>query len=316
VKQVTVVHQGALGDTVVLIPLFRSLRQRFAEVGGCAITVVTRMNLGQMLMMMGFVEAHASADDREHSAWFGPPEGGKANSMPAWAGADLLISAVSNGSDAWAENARRARQAMGKGGEGGGLCFFEPRPPLAPLEYGGHVTAWHREQLESQGLALEGAPLPLLRVNPDGAVVIHPGSGGDAKCWPREKFLGLAHALKRNGILPTLILGEAEQDRWGRAFVESLKGEFPWYLNMGFYELAERLSRARVYLGNDSGVTQLAAAVGVPVIALFGPSSDVQWRPVGPAVKVLRAEAPFERDLAKLEEGVVLGEMLAELRKL
>lgn len=73
VKQVTVVHQGALGDTVVLIPLFGSLRQHFAEEGGCAITLVTRMNLGQMLMMMGFVEAHASADDRDHSAWFAPP---------------------------------------------------------------------------------------------------------------------------------------------------------------------------------------------------------------------------------------------------
>jgi len=272
-----------MGDTVLLIPLFRALKQRF---GGesCAITVVTRTNLGQMLMMMGFVDAYASADDRDHSRWFALPEGDQPASMPAWAGADLLISAVSNGTDAWAANARLARQ---KAERPEGLFFFDPRPPE---EFAGHVTAWHREELGGRGLVLEEPPLPLLRVNPDGAVVIHPGSGGEAKCWPREKFLSLAHSLKRNGIIPTLILGEAEQDRWGRGFVDSLKDEFPWYLHMGFYELAERLSRARVYLGNDSGVSQLAAAVGVPVIVLFGPSSESQWLPVGPQVKVLRAD--------------------------
>jgi ADP-heptose:LPS heptosyltransferase len=310
VKQVTVVHQGAVGDTVLLIPLFRSLRRRFAGEGGCAITVVTRVNLGQMLMMTGFVEAHASADDREHSRWFAPPEREEAASMPGWAGADVLISAVSNGRDAWAANARLARRALG---QEGGLYFFEPRPPA---HYVGHVTAYHREQLAAAGLELEEPELPLLRANPDGAVVIHPGSGGEPKCWPREKFLTLGRALKRNGIVPTLVLGEAEQDRWGYKVVDALKEEFPWYLHMGLYELAERLSRARVYLGNDSGVSHLAAAMGVPVITLFGPSNDVQWRPVGPSVKVLRAEPPFEQVLEKLEERVVLGEMLAELRKL
>ena len=298
-----------MGDTVLLVPLFRALRERFKG-ESCAITVVTRTNLGQMLMMMGFVDAYASADDSEHTQWFAMPEGAAPASTPAWAAADLLISAVSNGADAWAANARLMRN---RGKHPDGLYFIEPRPPEG---FSGHVTAWHRAELERQGFALEEPGLPLLRVNPDGAVVVHPGSGGEAKCWPRERFLSLAHALKRNGILPTLILGEAEQDRWGRSFVDSLRDEFPWYLHMGFYELAERLSRARVYLGNDSGVSHLAAAVGVPVIALFGPSSDTQWRPVGPQVKVLRAGAPFENDLEKLEEQAVLGEMLAELRKI
>jgi ADP-heptose:LPS heptosyltransferase len=312
VKQVTVVHQGAVGDTAVLIPLFRSLRRRYGgeggERGGWASPIVTRMNLGQMLMMMGFVENHASADDRDHTRWFAEPEGGKPNSLPSWAGADLLISAVSNGADAWAANARLARRALGREED---VLFFDPRPPA---DYPGHVTEFHREQLAS--LALEPAELPLPRINPDGAVVIHPGSGGDAKCWPREKFLSLGRALKRNGILPTLILGEAEQERWGYREVDALKAEFPWYLHMGFYELAERLSRARLYLGNDSGVTHLAAAMGVPVIALFGPSNDVQWRPIGPSVRILRAPPPHERSIDRIEEAVVLAEMLAELRKL
>ena len=302
--RITIVHQAALGDSVLLIPLFRSLRRRL---GVCAITLVTRPDFGQMLTMLGFVEGYASADDREHTLWFAPPEDGEANSTPAWAECDLLLIGVAAAGDPWAANARLARA----GRDPDSLLFFNPRPPL---EYAGHVTAWHREQLGALGLA--AAPGPLPRMNPDGAVVVHPGSGGDAKCWPRERFLALGRSLKSNGIVPTFILGEAEQERWGRAVVEGLKGEFPWYLHMGLYELAEKLSRARLYLGNDSGVTHLAAAMGVPVIALFGPSNEVQWGPVGAGVRILRAAAPEGANLEALEVEAVRHEMLAELRKI
>jgi ADP-heptose:LPS heptosyltransferase len=299
--RISVVHQAALGDTVLLMPLFRSLRQHFP---GCAITLVTRSNFGQMLTMLGEVDAYASADDRDHTALFVAPEGDPA-APPAWADCDLLISAVSDGRDAWAQNAARspARRRL----------FFQPRPPA---DYPGHVTAFHREQLVQQGLPLDEAKLPLPRSNPDGAVVIHPGSGGDAKCWPRERYLSLGRTLKRLRIVPTFILGEAEQERWGIKVVDALKDEFPWYLHMGLYELAEKLGRARMYLGNDSGVTHLAGAVGIPTVALFGPSDDQQWRPIGPGVRIKRAPAPQEKNLDALSEEAVLHEVLAELRKL
>ena len=116
--------------------------------------------------------------------------------------------------------------------------------------------------------------------------------------------------------MPTFILGEAEQERWGIKVVNALKDEFPWYLHMGLYELSERLSRARLYLGNDSGVTHLAAAMGVPVIALFGPSNEMQWGPAGAAVKILRAPPPDAADLGALEESAVMQEILAEIRKI
>ena len=49
-------------------------------------------------------------------------------------------------------------------------------------------------------------------------------------------------------------------------------------------ELAGVLASASLYLGNDSGVTHLAAAVGAPTIAVFGPTDPVIWAPVGPRV--------------------------------
>jgi lipopolysaccharide heptosyltransferase III len=56
-------------------------------------------------------------------------------------------------------------------------------------------------------------------------------------------------------------------------------------------QLGALLSRAGLFVGNDSGVTHLAAAAGAPTVALFGPTDPAQWAPVGPAVVVVRAAA-------------------------
>jgi len=56
--------------------------------------------------------------------------------------------------------------------------------------------------------------------------------------------------------------------------------------------LAAILSRCRLYVGNDSGVTHLAAAVGVPTVAIFGPTDPDVWAPRGPGVRVVRAATP------------------------
>ncbi len=263
-----------------------------------------------MLAMLGLVDAYASADDREHTLWFAPPDElnpQRPNSRPAWADAEWLLCAVAGKNDPWAQNAYLARP----GAEPKSLLFFEPRPPA---NYAGHVTQWHREQLAELDLIEPQPPFP--RSNPDGVVLIHPGSGGDAKCWPRERYISLGQTLKRNGIIPTFLLGEVEQEKWGGKLIEEMKAEFPWYLHMGLYELAERIARARFFLGNDSGVTHVAAALGIPTLALFGPSNDTQWSPVGPSVTISRPPEPNRTDLNALEESAVLAEVLAELRKI
>jgi ADP-heptose:LPS heptosyltransferase len=58
--------------------------------------------------------------------------------------------------------------------------------------------------------------------------------------------------------------------------------------------VAEQVQQCRCYLGNDAGITHLAAMLGVPTIVLFGPSDPAIWQPVGPSVEILQAEA-FER---------------------
>jgi heptosyltransferase-3 len=54
------------------------------------------------------------------------------------------------------------------------------------------------------------------------------------------------------------------------------------------YELARWLAAASLYIGNDSGITHLAAAAGAPVIAIFGPTDPALWAPRGPRVRVIQ----------------------------
>jgi ADP-heptose:LPS heptosyltransferase len=103
--------------------------------------------------------------------------------------------------------------------------------------------------------------------------VIHPYSGSARKNWPLEKFRHLARGLER--AMPVRwCAGPDDPPLDGTVRIDDL------------YELARWLAGARLYVGNDSGITHLAAAVGTPVLALFGPSDPGIWAPRGENVRV------------------------------
>jgi quercetin dioxygenase-like cupin family protein/lysophospholipase L1-like esterase len=117
---------------------------------------------------------------------------------------------------------------------------------------------------------------------PEGFLAIHPGSGSPAKNWPADRFAEAAHRLA-GGRPWLLVLGPAEAQAadWPAAVV--VAREWPVRL------LGAALSRAGLFLGNDSGVAHLAAASGAPTLTLFGPTDPALWAPVGSAVATLRA---------------------------
>jgi ADP-heptose:LPS heptosyltransferase len=125
-------------------------------------------------------------------------------------------------------------------------------------------------------------------LNEKPVLILAPGSGSREKNWPAAFFKAIADwwRQKFNGAV-VVVLGPVEDERGG--FVSLCRGSVVARgLNLG--QLSALLSRCLLYVGNDSGPTHLAAALGVCTVALFGPTDPRQWSPRGPKVTVLRNE--------------------------
>jgi ADP-heptose:LPS heptosyltransferase len=117
-------------------------------------------------------------------------------------------------------------------------------------------------------------------------LIIAPGSGTREKNWPQEYFAAVAKWWQdRVSGAVILLIGPVEEERGG---VEQLRNSCFVADHLDLAQAAALLARGDLYLGNDSGISHLAGAVGVRTIALFGPSGSQQWAPRGPKAVALR----------------------------
>ena len=125
---------------------------------------------------------------------------------------------------------------------------------------------------------------------PDGApVMIHPGSGGRSKIWPLQRWWHLVQWLLRDrGVPVLLVLGPADEVVRGLATSAEKAGAL-LITDVSLPRLAALISRCRLFVGNDSGVTHLAAGLQIPVIAVFGPTSPDVWGPPGKNVQIVQS---------------------------
>ena len=148
-----------------------------------------------------------------------------------------------------------------------------------------------------------------LGVAAKGFVVLHPGSGGDYKRWPAARFAALGKRIPTERDCAVVVLvGPADETvsaelaaAWGGRTGVTLAVNWPLRLVLAL------LSMARAYVGNDSGITHLAARA-CPTLAIFGPTDPAVWRPLGPKVRVLRAP---NGKLGALEVDTVLNALAA-----
>ena len=118
-------------------------------------------------------------------------------------------------------------------------------------------------------------------------LAIHPGSGSPRKNWPAERFGEVARQAMGAGWNPFFILGEADGE--SARIIQTQALDLPVLRDATLVEVAGVLTQCAAFVGNDSGITHIAAAVGVPVVALFGESDPDRWGPRGSRVCILRA---------------------------
>jgi ADP-heptose:LPS heptosyltransferase len=178
--------------------------------------------------------------------------------------------------------------------------------PFPEPDLGFSVAGYQCQQLEKFGIP--ATPLPDAIIAPphhsvleardflnrnlgpkDRFVLLHPGSGGKQKRWAVAGWLSVINKLSdQTNIRFALLQGPADAD-----IVQHLRSQMEanslipvenWQLG----KLAALMRQADLYLGNDSGITHLAAACGIPTIALFGPTDPQIWGPRGPQVSIIR----------------------------
>lgn len=274
-----VFHHAALGDFALILPMLRGLEG--------STTLVAPWSRGRLASAL--IDDLTSLDIElfEFTRMFSP-EGPHSLSPAvgeAFAHAQRVISFISNGDDNWSRNVIGLAPQVN-------LACLTTRPPEG---YPKHVCDWHEQELLSHGITLGEASVAM-GGDPEGPVVIHPGSGGVAKCWPMDRYEALIKQLQHEHKAVRVIFGEAEAERWPQQELERWHTQYHAVGCGSLEQLVEQLMRASAYIGNDAGPTHVAAQLGLPTTALFGPTDPVTWAPRGPSVRVIAPESPRAMD--------------------
>lgn len=296
-SRILVIRGGALGDFILTLPAIRLLREAFPT---AHLEILGYKHFVALAEMSGYANAARSIEYGPLSSFF--TEGGELapDLVEYFSSFQQIISYLFDPDQIFARNLRRA----------GVRNLITGCPKITDQE---HAVRQLARPLESLALFLEDFAAKITpnepRVIDPALLALHPGSGSEKKNWPLERFADLAESLLQRDEKRKLLLvgGEADEERLAR-----LEGLLPndrveLAKSMPLSVLANRLQNCTFFIGHDSGISHLAAAVGIPSLLLFGPSDPAIWAPQNAQVRVLRSAS-------LTMNGIRLAEVMAGLR--
>jgi len=275
------VHPGALGDVLLAVPALRALRTAVAPE---PVTLAAEPRLARLVHALREVEGALSLDALGVGALFANEEVPSASALSRVRRVASFLGARDPAFVARL-GATAPRVDVVPSTPADGLVWqhllrtvdASASPSLAPVEVAAELQAEGRALLTRAGWNEEPA-----------LAIIHPGAGGDAKRWPAENFARLIEALVDRGM--TIAIHEGPADAVAVAAVTATARVRAAILHEPpLAALAGALRCAALYIGNDSGISHLAAAVGTPSVILFtGPM--LAWRPWSPTPAIVRID--------------------------
>jgi len=291
--EILVIHPGALGDVLQAVPALAALR---ALDGGRRVTLAAQPRIARLLVGAGAVDAALAYDGLGLEALFAEGEIPR-ELRSRLAAFDRVVSWFGSRADPFPARLRACAPG----------AVVAPPVPDEPVRVWRHllatVTPWDARPPD---------PLPILAV-PAGwrdeadraleragaradrpVVVLHPGAGGADKRWPAAK---MAAAVRRLAPRVEMIVHQGPADAEpAAALIAALAASSPCPTAAVLVEppletLAAVLARAAAYLGSDSGISHLAAAVGAPAVIVFAPGARARWTPWGPGARAVDSTA-------------------------
>jgi ADP-heptose:LPS heptosyltransferase len=289
------VHPGALGDVLLAIPALRALR----AAAGPPLVLAAQPRLGALLTALGVVDDHVAVDALGLDALFVDDEA-RGPRLPAvsrlvcWFGArdPVFVRRLT----ALVPGAVVAPSVAGDGLVWEHLLATVD-PAATPSDWRAPVAA--PEAVRALGVApLAVAPPPWL--------VVHPGAGSAAKCWPAAAFARVITTVAARARMNVLAHRGPADEAPATALRQCLGAGLRWLDEPALPLLAGVLAGARACLGNDSGVSHLAAALGVPSVVLFD-RRHLAWRPwwEGARVRAVTLTEPVAAEVETVIDDLV-----------
>jgi heptosyltransferase-2 len=280
--RILVIRGGAIGDFILTLPVLAALRAQFPE---ARLEVLGYPHIARLALIGGLVDAVHPIEARALAGFFA--RGGKLDEDTADFFSDfaLILSFLYDPDDIFRSNVQRCSPAQ--------FIAGRHRPDEAR---GLHAAESFLEALECMAI-FEADAVPRLHAQaippgPGQWLAVHPGSGSETKNWPERRWEQLlARTTSESDFHILMVGGEAEGGRLERLMAHLPRHRVRVARSLPLDVLAMQLRGCSQFVGHDSGITHLAAAVGLPCVVLWGPASPSLWRPRGDNILLLQDDA-------------------------
>ena len=294
-----------VGDAIMALPALRAVRQRHPD---AQISIVARPYVADIYRDQQVCDELIPYDPNgEHQGWTGREKLAADLRSRKFDVALLLQNAFDA---AWLAWRAQIPQRIGYARDARSLLLTKAIPVPKPGEIPPHEKFYYLELLRRAGWLdqLPDEPHITLRV-PDAArqraaqtlleagsrphatrIAVGAGASyGSAKCWPPDRFAKVLNAVRSNNDADIILFGTPGELPVSAAIAAELQ-RAPINLTgkTSIADLPALLSQCHLFLGNDSGAMHVAAAVGLPVVAVFGPTDPEGTAPVTPRLKIVQ----------------------------
>ena len=293
IEHILVIRTGAIGDLVLSLPLLMALRKCYRQ---SWLEVMGYHSRLELLEGRYYADRICSVEQSGMASLF--VQNGMLPEKLAqyFASFDLVVSLVSDPDGLFSANLRRAGVKK--------VISIVPLPPQSGSE---HYSRYLLSQLTHGGMkaGLTEPKLFLTEADREYAsqfwrehgfgrvLAVHAGSGSPRKAWRPEGFVEVANwAIEKLGMQVLLVSGPADQKAVHQVLQGMESRKSLMLENFPLTKLAALLQKCRVFVGNDSGITHIASAVGTPTVAVFGPSDPRIWGPQGKHTAVVKSSFP------------------------
>ncbi len=308
--RILVIRGGAIGDFILTLPAIAALRRQFPQ---AHLEVLGYPHIVQLAQAGGLVDKVTSIEARALAGFFARHGELTEDLADYFSEFDLILSYLYDPDDIFRTNVARCSPAQFIPGPHR-PNEQEPLPAaqvyLKPLERLAIFDADPVPRLVIEDRAVVAPELPtasgLPRSPAPRRLALHPGSGGERKNWAEERWAELVQKLIDSTSFELLIVGgEAEGERLQRLAAALPPTRVRVSQSLPLAQLARSLSLCRGFVGHDSGISHLAAALGLHTLVLWGDTNEAIWRPGGQKVLVRRDP----RGLAHLPVDIVFDDL-------